>query len=186
MAGEGAQASGVAGAGGKQLTLMYASINYIKTRHPYGEIPGQPSQAPPPAPPPAPTQPSASHGLTNGDGPTTEPNGPAHSAAVPPAAPVQEQTLEQRDGSPPPERPDAFNAALHELARDLVLQEQQIELLINSLPGLGNSEVSQESRMRELEAELREVEVARAGAEEERERMVDALGELLAGTRRVH
>jgi len=40
--------------------------------------------------------------------------------------------------------------------------------------------------MRELEAELREVEVARAEAEEERERMVDALGELLAGTRRVH
>ncbi|KAK0336031.1 RNA polymerase II mediator complex subunit [Friedmanniomyces endolithicus] len=170
----------------KQLTLMYASINYIKTRHPYGEIPGQPSQAPPPAPLPAPTQPSAPHGLTNGDASALEPNGPAHSAAPAPAAPNQEQPLEQRDGSPPPERPDAFNAALHELARDLVLQEQQIELLINSLPGLGNSEVSQELRMRELEAELREVEVARAGAEEERERMVDALGELLAGTRRVH
>ncbi|KAK1064331.1 RNA polymerase II mediator complex subunit [Friedmanniomyces endolithicus] len=168
-----------------QLTLMYASINYIKTRHPYGEIPGQPSQAPPPAPLPAPPHAPPSQSLTNGDGPTTEPNGPAHSAA-PPAAPVQEQPLEQRDGSPPPERPDAFNAALHELARDLVLQEQQIELLINSLPGLGNSEVSQERRMRELEAELREVEVARAEAEEERERMVDALGELLAGTRRVH
>ncbi len=170
----------------KQLTLMYASINYIKTRHPYGEIPGQPSQAPPPAPLPAPPHAPPSQSLTNGDGPALEPNGPAHSAAAPAAAPVQEFSLEQRDGSPPPERPDAFNAALHELARDLVLQEQQIELLINSLPGLGNSEVSQESRMRELEAELREVEVARAEAEEERERMVDALGELLAGTRRVH
>jgi len=165
---------------------MYASINYIKTRHPCGEIPGQPSQAPPPAPLPAPAPAPPQQGLTNGDASALEPDGPAHSAPAAPAAPVQEQPREQRDGSPPPERPDAFNAALHELARDLVLQEQQIELLINSLPGLGNSEVSQESRMRELGAELREVEVARAEAEEGRERMVDALGELLAGTRRVH
>ncbi|KAK0275404.1 RNA polymerase II mediator complex subunit [Friedmanniomyces endolithicus] len=169
-----------------QLILMYASINYIKTRHPYGEILGQPSQAPPPAPLSTPPHAPASQSLTNGDGPAIEPNGPAHAAAAPPLAPAPGQQVEQRDGSPPPERPDAFNAALHELARDLVLQEQQIELLINSLPGLGNREVSQESRMRELEAELRKVEVARAEAEAEREKMVDALGELLAGTRRVH
>ncbi|TKA82681.1 hypothetical protein B0A55_01485 [Friedmanniomyces simplex] len=169
-----------------QLTLMYASINYIKTRHPYGEIPGQPSQAPPPAPLPAPPQPAPSQSLTNGDAPPSQPNGPAQPAPPPQAAPAPEQQPDQRDGSPPPERPDTFNAALHELARDLVLQEQQIELLINSLPGLGNSEASQERRMRELDAELREVERERAEAEEQREGMVDALGEVLAGTRRVH
>ena len=42
---------------------------------------------------------------------------------------------------------------MRDMARDLVLQEQQIEVLINHLPGLGNSEESQVRRMRELEAE---------------------------------
>ncbi|KAK3661163.1 RNA polymerase II mediator complex subunit [Elasticomyces elasticus] len=173
-----------------QLTLMYASINYIKTRHPYGDIPGQPSQAPPPAPLPVAAPLAASESLPNGNQPAQQPNGPAQTAvsqAVATAQPAasEQQREQQALAEPPPERPEAFNTALHELARDLVLQEQQIELLINSLPGLGNSEANQERRMRELEAELREVEMERAKAEDERERMVDALGEVLAGTRRV-
>ncbi|KAK3074784.1 RNA polymerase II mediator complex subunit [Teratosphaeriaceae sp. CCFEE 6253] len=162
-----------------QLTLMFASINYAKTRHPYGDLPGQPSQAPPPAPLPS-SQPAAPLTLTNGGAPQSQPNGTAE-----PAPPAANHEPAERPPSPPPERPEAFNAALHELAQDLVLQEQQIEMLINSLPGLGNSEASQERRMRELEIELLEAEAERVVAEEVRERLVDLLGEVLAGTRRV-
>ena len=142
---------------------MYASLSYIQTRHPYGEIPGQPSQAPQPHPP---TTPAAPHSaLSNGHAQfTQQPDPPS---------------------TPPPEDPQTFDAALRELARDLVLKEQQIEVIINSLPGLGNSEAEQVERMRELEGELREVEAERARAEAEREGLVEGLGGVLVGVGRV-
>lgn len=145
---------------------MYASISYISQRHPYGEIPGQPSQAP---------QALESSATTNENGAGAQPNG---------AAPSQHQ-ISEREGTPPPEEPQAFNAALHEMARDLVIKEQQIEYLINSLPGLGSSEADQEKRMRELEVELREVEAERAKAEVEREALVEGLGKVIVGVKRV-
>ncbi|WPG97383.1 hypothetical protein R9X50_00015800 [Acrodontium crateriforme] len=137
-------------------TLMYATLNYIQTRHPYGEIPGQPSQGPDPAP------------LANGDASQSAANQP-----------------EDRPGTPPPEHPEAFKAALHELAQGLVLKEQQMEILINSLPGLGASESDQERRMQELAAELQEVEKERAVAEEEKEQMVETLGALVVKVGRI-
>jgi len=158
---------------------MYAAINYIKTRHPYGDIPGQPSQAPDPAPPSAIPQSAVSQTLPNGNG--NQANGPVGGAA---AAAVDEQQA-SKPSTPPPEPSDTFNASLHELAKDLVLQEQQIEILINSLPGLGSSEASQQRRMRELEAELRIVEEERRKAEEEKEVMVAKLGNVLTRTQRV-
>ncbi|EMC96605.1 hypothetical protein BAUCODRAFT_148187 [Baudoinia panamericana UAMH 10762] len=165
-----------------QQTLMYAAINYITTRHPYAEIPGQPSQAPQlaksSAPDSAVPQSAVSSQIPNGEPAKQQPNGAA------PSTQIASDALEA-PGSPPPEERDTFNAALHELARDLVLQEQQIELLINSLPGLGNSEASQMRRMRELEAALREMGSERAIAEQEKERMVDALGQMLTQVQRV-
>lgn len=136
---------------------MYAAINYIQRQAPYGNIEGQPSQAP--SIPDRPASQSQTH-LPNGN-------------AAPQAGPSQPP------GSPPPDDPDAFNASLRELAQSLVLQEQQIEFLINSLPGLGNSEESQESRIRELEKEVREVEDERRKAEVERDELVDVLGEVI-------
>lgn len=140
---------------------MYASVSYIQTRHPYGEIPGQPSQAPQPsAPRSASAAPNSALAFPNGD------------------------AQQQPEGTPPPEDAHVFDAALRELARDLVLKEQQIELLINSLPGLGNSEADQEKRMRELERELKAVETERAAAEREREALVEGLGKVLVGVKR--
>ena len=147
------------------LNQMYASLSYIQTRHPYGEIPGQPSQAPQPQHT-TPINPAAPHSaLPNGHG----------------------QYAQQPDPptTPPPEDAQTFDAALRELARDLVLKEQQIEVIINSLPGLGNSEAEQVERMRELETELREVEAERARAEAEREGLVEGLGGVLVGVGRV-
>ncbi|CZT06166.1 probable component of RNA polymerase II holoenzyme [Rhynchosporium agropyri] len=51
---------------------------------------------------------------------------------------------------------DVFKAAQKELAQDLVLKEQQIELLISLLPGLENSEKDQECMIRQLEKEIKE------------------------------
>lgn len=149
---------------------MYASISYIRQRHPYGEIEGQPSQAPQALPPSS---------ANNDAGGNIQANGNA-------AATSQVQQLQaDHDGTPPPEEPQAFDAALHELARDLVIKEQQIEYLINSLPGLGSSEADQEKRMRELEFELREAEAERAKVEVEREALVEGLGKVIVGVRRI-
>ena len=142
---------------------MFASLQYIQARHPYGEIPGQPSQAPQPATPNS-AVPTSAVSLPNGDA-----------------------FQSRQDGSetPPPVPQDQFDRALREMAQDLVIKEQQIEIVINSLPGIGSSETDQEKRMRELESELREVEKERAKAEEEKEKMVDMLGQVIVGARRV-
>lgn len=148
-------------------TQMFASLNYVHTRHPYGNIPGQPSQAPQSAGVQENGAPAANgdsqQQQQQGDGPTG-----SHEA-----------------GTPTPETQDAFTAALRELAQDLVLQEQQIEIIVNQLPGIGSSEADQERRMRELEAEMRVVEEQRAKKEVEREQMVDLLGEVIGRVKRV-
>lgn len=64
-----------------------------------------------------------------------------------------------------------FASRQRELARDLVIKEQQIEYLISVLPGIDSSEEQQERRIKELEKELR-------GAEEEREERMRELGRL--------
>lgn len=89
--------------------------------------------------------------------------------ASPPLAPPQQPgaapgtVTESGDPNlpPAPDSPRTFSSRQRELARDLVIKEQQIEHLISVLPGIGTSEVEQESRIRELESELRGVEVER-------------------------
>jgi mediator of RNA polymerase II transcription subunit 21 len=60
-----------------------------------------------------------------------------------------------------PDPPALFAYRQKELARDLIIKEQQIEYLISRLPGIGSSEAEQEARIRELEGELRHVHVER-------------------------
>lgn len=150
---------------------MYASLDYVYTRHPYGDIPGQVSQAP--------TEKSEKEATTNGIAPANGESSQREGA-------VSQNALARRDDEPlPPEEPAAFNATLRELAQDLILKEQQIEYIVNSLPGIGNSEADQERRMAELEQELRAVEEERRKKEIEREDMVDLLGEVIGKVKRV-
>ncbi|KAF2859811.1 hypothetical protein K470DRAFT_271237 [Piedraia hortae CBS 480.64] len=102
-----------------------------------------------------------------------------------PGQPSQRKDGEEAAATPggSPHSPDEFEASLRELAISLVLQEQQIEYLISSLPGLGSSEETQERRMRELETELRVVRQERIAAERDKEIMIELLGNVITGLR---
>jgi mediator of RNA polymerase II transcription subunit 21 len=80
---------------------------------------------------------------------------------------------------PTPDSPRTFGNRQRELARDLIVKEQQIEYLISRLPGIGSSEAEQESRIRELEAELRAVENERERKARELKRLGKKLDKVL-------
>jgi len=79
---------------------------------------------------------------------------------------------------------DEFKQGLVELAQDLVIKEQQIEVLISSLPGLDNSESDQERYIKELQEELNVAEAQRQEAIRERDEALAEVDRVLRGTRR--
>jgi mediator of RNA polymerase II transcription subunit 21 len=82
---------------------------------------------------------------------------------------------------PTPDPPALFAYRQRELARDLIIKEQQIEYLISRLPGIGSSEAEQEARIRELEGELRHVLVERERKAQELKKLAKKL-ETVLGT----
>jgi mediator of RNA polymerase II transcription subunit 21 len=149
---------------------MYASLNYIQLKHPYATIEGQPSQAPEPSEPRSSANVAEPKNATPG---------------IPANGDLNAQNGQSDPSTPLPDSAEVFQNALREIAQDLVVKEQQVEHLINSLPGLGNSESDQEKRMRELELELRSVEVLRERKEAEREELIDMLGKIITKVKRV-
>ncbi|KAK5162583.1 hypothetical protein LTR04_003356, partial [Oleoguttula sp. CCFEE 6159] len=147
-------------------TQMYASIKYIQLHHSYGTIPSQPSQDPHPA-----TDPTAANSNPSAAQEAASANEPPNPNAPPP--------------EPIPDTPEVFQAALRELARDLIVKEQQIEYLIGVLPGIGTSEKEQEARLRELEQQMREVEAERLQCLEKKERLVERVSQAVMRCRRV-
>lgn len=83
----------------------------------------------------------------------------ANPSAAPPAPP------------PVPSR-EEFLKDISELSRDMVLKEQQLEVLVASLPGLDKSEAEQVARMKELEKELEALEGESVRAAEEKEALL--------------
>lgn len=79
---------------------------------------------------------------------------------------------------------DQFQAGLLELSRDLILKEQQIEVLISTLPGLDTSEADQEKNVRELEEELKVAEAQRQDAIKEKDQILVKLDEVIRNVRR--
>jgi mediator of RNA polymerase II transcription subunit 21 len=142
------------------LTQIYSSIRYIDTHHPYAQIEGQSDQNP----------------FANKN---------EADAAQTTRQQQQENAQLQNERETTPDDSDVFQEKLKELATDLVLKEQQIEFLIGSLPGLGNSQEDQEQRIRELEGQLREVEKERLVAEKERGELVKLVEGRIMGIRRV-
>jgi mediator of RNA polymerase II transcription subunit 21 len=80
--------------------------------------------------------------------------------------------------------PDVFAAGQLELARDLIVREQQIEYLISSLPGLDNSEAEQEQTIKELEEDLRVAETQRLDAVKEKDEVLAKLDHVVRSIRR--
>ncbi|PLN83640.1 mediator complex, subunit Med21 [Aspergillus taichungensis] len=157
-------------------TQFYATLGYLTTYHdnsPATPPAHEPTSAPllakiprnstaPPAPASAPAAAVTANATSQGSPPPQPPQqpsaGPDGNTAAPP-----DPTL-----PPEPDSPRTFAARQRELARDLVIKEQQIEYLISVLPGIDSSEAEQEGRIRELEGELR-------GVEREREERVKEL-----------
>jgi mediator of RNA polymerase II transcription subunit 21 len=83
-----------------------------------------------------------------------------------------------------PHPDDVFQAALVELAQDLITKEQQIEWLISILPGLDNSEEDQERNIRELEDELKVAETQRQEAIKQRKETLAKLDTVIRSIRR--
>lgn len=104
---------------------------------------------------------------------------PQDASTLPPGGTESMTVIPGTDPSAPP-RPDSprtFAYRQRELARDLIIKEQQIEYLIGRLPGIGASEAEQEARIRELEGELRRVEIEK----ERKGRDLRKLGRRLEG-----
>ena len=71
-----------------------------------------------------------------------------------------------------------------ELSRDLIIKEQEIEMLISSLPGLDNSERDQESFIKDLEEDLKAAEAQRQEAIKERDQILSELDTVIRSIRR--
>ncbi|KAF5580178.1 mediator-RNA polymerase II transcription subunit 21 [Fusarium pseudocircinatum] len=80
--------------------------------------------------------------------------------------------------------PDEFRAGMVELSQDLIVKEQQIEVLISSLPGLDNSEMDQERYIKELEEDLKIAEAQRLESIKEKDQILSELDSVIRSIRR--
>lgn len=79
---------------------------------------------------------------------------------------------------------DEFKAGQLELARDLIVKTQEIEMIISTLPGLENTEEDQNRYIKELEEELRVAEAQRQDAVREMNVVQERLDQVIRGTMR--
>ncbi|KAJ5349133.1 uncharacterized protein MYU51_011987 [Penicillium brevicompactum] len=175
-------------------TQFYATLGYLTTYHDNAPT-TPPSNVPNSAPAlakitknsSAPPVPAA---IANKAGGAAAIAGNASPPLAPPQQPGAAPVAAAGEGDDPnlppaPDSPRTFASRQRELARDLIIKEQQIEYLISVLPGISTSEAEQESRIRELETELRGVETERAEKVRElkklRARLENVLGAVSMG-----
>ncbi|KAJ5173421.1 Mediator of RNA polymerase II transcription subunit 21 [Penicillium capsulatum] len=148
-------------------TQFYATLGYLTTYHD-----NSPATPPPNITDAAPALAKISKSTTSPPVPAsvaagTASGAPSAAQASPPPPPQQPGTqaeaaeAEHPNLPPQPDSPRTFASRQRELARDLIIKEQQIEYLISVLPGIGASEAEQEAKIRELETQLRGVEEER-------------------------
>lgn len=152
------------------LTQFFSTISYLSQRHPLV------------APEPDPNDPF-----------TNPPSAAAIGSQTPgPADAAQSQSVvaginpgpEDTDRAPYPLRPVApqtFENAQRELAEDLVLKGQQIELLISRLPGIGRGEEQQAEEIKVLVEKVKEMEKRRKEKRKEMREYVKRLESVVMG-----
>lgn len=140
---------------------MYAGMVYTNTRHPYGDIPGQPHDAD--------RDLQASGANENGPASNADNAGGANNNG-------------DRPRSPPPD--PNFAATQHEIASDIIMNMARINALADRLPGIGFSEQQQMARLAELDRELREEQAKLDEAKREKERLMGVLDERIMKARR--
>lgn len=147
------------------LTQFYSTISYLSQRHPTiapDPVPGQPYTNPP-------TEVS------------TGPNG-ERITRITAIEPGPEDTDPQRTPFPlRPDSPEVFEDAKRELAEDLILKAQQIQYLIERLPGLGKGEEEQKEDIRRLVDECEEMEKVRRVKRKEMRLLVERLDAVVGG-----
>jgi len=151
------------------LTQFFSTVSYLSQRHPLV------------APDPDPNDPFTnppSAGVAGAQ--TPNPADPSQSQGAPGAVPGPEDT----ERTPYPLRPvsqSTFENAQQELAEDLVLKGQQIELLISRLPGIGRGEEEQAEEIKVLVERVREMEKRRKEKRKEMRRYVKRLESVVMG-----
>ncbi|KAI1962851.1 Mediator of RNA polymerase II transcription subunit 21 [Ophidiomyces ophidiicola] len=151
-------------------TQFYATVAYLTTYHDHSPAlpPPNDSNAAPLKKIPKNPPPTASTTAVN------TPSGaqPADSAAT------------NASNSPPPDPPNTFLMRQRELARDLIIKEQQIEYLITVLPGIKSTEAEQVERIKQLAQELRIVEEERRVKMREMKKLAEKVDGLLGAVSR--
>ncbi|KAJ5584409.1 Mediator complex subunit Med21 [Penicillium hispanicum] len=175
-------------------TQFYATLGYLTTYHdnsPATPPPNVPDAAPALAKisknttsPPVPASIAEKTGAGGSDAIQAQASPPPPNPQQPGATAEDAQVLDP-NLPPRPDSPRTFASRQRELARDLIIKEQQIEYLISVLPGIGASEAEQEARIRELETQLRDVEKERTAKAKElkklRGRLENVLGAVSVG-----
>jgi mediator of RNA polymerase II transcription subunit 21 len=138
---------------------MYSGLSYIKEKAPPSAPPGQPPLS---SFQEYEHQQAAANNLASQSTSTQPTQGTAGTQPSDPSQPSAPVILTQ----------EQFAADIRELSRDLVVKEQQLELLIKNLPGIGSSEKEQVERMKELERRLEELEGERMQAESDKDELV--------------
>ncbi|KAH6895447.1 mediator complex, subunit Med21 [Thelonectria olida] len=95
---------------------------------------------------------------------------------------IRDIKMDQKEVDPLPA--DEFRSGMVDLSRDLILKEQQIEVLISSLPGLDNSEMDQERYIKELEDDLKIAEAQRQEAIKEKDQILAELDTVIRSVQR--
>ena len=152
------------------LTQFFSTISYLSQRHPL--------VAPDPDPSDPFTNPPSAAAVTASQ--TPNPADPSQSQSTSGAVAGPEDT----ERAPYPLYPvsqQTFENAQNDLAEDLVLKGQQIELLISRLPGIGRGEEQQAEEIRVLVEKVREMEKRRKAKRKEMRQYVKRLEGVVMG-----
>jgi mediator of RNA polymerase II transcription subunit 21 len=150
------------------LTQFFSTVSYLSQRHPL--------IAPDPDPTDPYTNPPSAIAGTQQQTPNPGDEAAPSSGILPGPEDTDRSVYPLRPAPPP-----VFADAQRELAEDLVLKGQQIELLISRLPGIGRGQEEQAEEIKILAQKVRDMEEKRKAKRKEMREYVGRLDEVIMG-----